>query len=1277
MISKIRSHCLGSLCLLRNLYANFITLNIEGMKTIDNPKCHIKPRWLTSFTLCILLILLTQLNFAQKFDPGSGKTILLIGQTFQSEYQNYAQGIGTKPAGSSHYGSIYLGAIEQGDDDPNAVFLDWVRNYQTNPYALIALSIKDNTAAGNYGQMISPDWDQFNPNAVHDALVAINNGEWDTRIDQFGDTFASRPDVKFFVRIGYEVSLLLFAYKGEQYVNDWLNQQADQGINVFENPDNIANLDRQAYINAYNRIANRIRAKASNVVFVYHPVRGLNDTKWLYPGDANVDYVGFSIFNNDVCLEVNGTFNCDGQSVDPELQSSMDFAKAHNKPIIIAESAAQAPATGSVSAFKTYLDKLHQVVVNNDVRLLAYINSNWPIHGWDANWGDSRVEVNAAVKEHWKSIYVGGRYIQGDGSSTGGGSTPATPNGLQATANSSSQIVLTWSDNANNESGFYIERSTGTGFVQIASVGANITTYSDNGLSAATTYQYRVSAHNTSGNSGYSNQASATTNTGGGSSDCAADCPTGYNYYLCGQCWVSEAQARSGGCTETCSGGNNGNTVPNTPTGLSASTVSSSQINLTWNDNSDNEQGFNIERSTNTGEFTQVASVGVGATSYNDNGLSAGTTYRYRVSAHNTSGTSGYSNQASATTNSGGGSGDCAADCPSGYNYYLCGQCWVSEAQARSAGCTETCDGGNNGNTVPNDPTGLSATAISSSQINLTWNDNSNNEQGFYVEQAGSTGAFTQIASVGAGVTSYSHSRLLASTTYRYRVRAYNGVGNSGYSNEATATTNNSSSHCNNNVQDGDETGVDCGGSCVPCSTGDKVEGKLTPKNGKTLLVLGQDLKSVFDYTQSGYFQAPGGVTTYLAFHSLLDSNYPQYGALGENPSGTPTNVDIDWGAGPLNAHSAAFGYSGSALVLGINFANGNQFETWFPTGVQDIGAGLKSAEIKRLANFCKNVAKPVYIRLGYEFDGTWNNYVSPQTYVNAFREIVRGVRAEGANNVAFVWQSSAYPPLGFPDLDAWYPGDEYVDWCGFSWFLAPNFGVSPTSAQLADAMLTFARQHNKPVMIAESSPQGYDLEAGTRRNINSGLDGPAGGNTRGKTGGQTWDEWFKPYFDYIHQNDDIIRAVAYINADWDAQPKWQSPYPEGYWGDTRVETNAVIRDRWLAEVNTSFWLQGSANIGDEIYTNAGQTARNTSQHLSLPDVVLLPNPTNARTLVKMKGLQEKASYVILNIAGVEVAKGEMNQAKSTLSIRGLKPGLYFVKIACESQQIVRRLVVK
>jgi hypothetical protein len=90
----------------------------------------------------------------------------------------------------------------------------------------------------------------------------------------------------------------------------------------------------------------------------------------------------------------------------------------------------------------------------------------------------------------------------------------------------------------------------------------------------------------------------------------------------------------------------------------------------------------------------------------------------------------------------------------------------------------------------PSAPTNLAAAAASSSQINLTWTDASSNETGFKIERkTGSGGTYSQIATVGAGVTSYASTGLAAGTTYVYRVRAYNAAGNSAYSNEASATT--------------------------------------------------------------------------------------------------------------------------------------------------------------------------------------------------------------------------------------------------------------------------------------------------------------------------------------------------------------------------------------------------------------------------------------------------------------------------------------------------------
>ncbi|MDQ7053075.1 MAG: fibronectin type III domain-containing protein [candidate division KSB1 bacterium] len=282
---------------------------------------------------------------------------------------------------------------------------------------------------------------------------------------------------------------------------------------------------------------------------------------------------------------------------------------------------------------------------------------------------------------------------------------PAAPSNLTATAVSTSQIDLSWTDNSNNEDGFKIERKDpgSTTFVEIAQVGANVTNYSDTGLNPNSTYTYRVRAFNADGNSGYSNEASATT----------------------------QSQPNP----------------PAAPSNLTATAVSTSQIDLSWTDNSNNEDGFKIERKDpGSTTFVEIAQVGANVTNYSDTGLNPNSTYTYRVRAFNADGNSGYSNEASATTQ-----------------------------------------------TQPNPPaapSNLTATAVSTSQIDLSWTDNSNNEDGFKIERKdpGST-TFVEIAQVGANVTNYSDTGLNPSSTYTYRVRAFNADGNSGYSNEASATT--------------------------------------------------------------------------------------------------------------------------------------------------------------------------------------------------------------------------------------------------------------------------------------------------------------------------------------------------------------------------------------------------------------------------------------------------------------------------------------------------------
>jgi hypothetical protein len=279
---------------------------------------------------------------------------------------------------------------------------------------------------------------------------------------------------------------------------------------------------------------------------------------------------------------------------------------------------------------------------------------------------------------------------------------PVAPTNLTADAASCAEVQLTWTDSSDNEDRFFVERKEeGGSYASLVMLLPNITEYTDNSVEGGKTYYYRVKASNGTGNSAYTNEVSV-------------DVP---------ECL----------------------TAPNEPEDLEATAISSSEIDLSWSDNSDNEDGFKIERKTAGGTYSQIATVAADTKTYQDIGLNPEETYYYRVKAFNSAGNSAYSNEAHATT------------------------------------FTEQ--------TAPNEPEDLEATAASSSEIDLSWSDNSDNEDGFKIERKTAGGTYSQIATVGTGVTTYSDTGLNAGTTYYYRVRAFNGQGMSVYSNEAHATT--------------------------------------------------------------------------------------------------------------------------------------------------------------------------------------------------------------------------------------------------------------------------------------------------------------------------------------------------------------------------------------------------------------------------------------------------------------------------------------------------------
>ncbi|HEX6904656.1 MAG TPA: fibronectin type III domain-containing protein [Thermoanaerobaculia bacterium] len=376
------------------------------------------------------------------------------------------------------------------------------------------------------------------------------------------------------------------------------------------------------------------------------------------------------------------------------------------------------------------------------------------------------------------------------------------PSGLIATGASSSQVNLAWTDNSSDETGFTFAFDTNSGLTNPTYVyagGVSTTSYSHTGRSAATTYYYKIKAEGNP-DSAWTSIVGATTSpsglavtstssstislgwTGNGSNTSIVGYTVAYatNSSFSGAVYkfVSGAGATSytitglySGTTYYCKVKAEGTSnsydspftssitaattgaAPNAPSGLSATAASSSQINLSWTDNSSNETGFEIKRATDSG-FTQnvVWIGGIQGTSYSNTGLSPSTTYYYKVRAEGVTQDSAYSAAVSATTSA-------------------------------------------SGSTVPNPPSGLNATAASSTQVNLSWTDNSSNETGFEIKRATDSGFTQNVVWIG-GIqgTSYSNAGLSPSTTYYYKVRAEGTAGKSAYSSTASVTTDSSSS---------------------------------------------------------------------------------------------------------------------------------------------------------------------------------------------------------------------------------------------------------------------------------------------------------------------------------------------------------------------------------------------------------------------------------------------------------------------------------------------------
>ncbi|MET0426247.1 MAG: glycosyl hydrolase [Actinoplanes sp.] len=176
---------------------------------------------------------------------------------------------------------------------------------------------------------------------------------------------------------------------------------------------------------------------------------------------------------------------------------------------------------------------------------------------------------------------------------------------------------------------------------------------------------------------------------------------------------------------------------------------------------------------------------------------------------------------------------------------------------------------------------------------------------------------------------------------------------------------------------------------------------------------------------------------------------------------------------------------------------------SWRGTNYDDILDGSSDDIIRRAAWRLKQFDKPVFLRWGWEMNGNWfpwsgpKNKDDPEGYIATWKYLRKVFKKEGADNVAWVWSINwnSSPAAGWNRFQAYYPGDDHVDWVGISGYNLNN----ETPETLYEALYQ-EYAGRKPMMITE---------VGSVDN---------GGTTKG--------DWITQFAQYVEQRPNICGVV-------------------------------------------------------------------------------------------------------------------------------------------------------
>lgn len=332
---------------------------------------------------------------------------------------------------------------------------------------------------------------------------------------------------------------------------------------------------------------------------------------------------------------------------------------------------------------------------------------------------------------------------------------------------------------------------------------------------------------------------------------------------------------------------------------------------------------------------------------------------------------------------------------------------------------------------------------------------------------------------------------------------------------------------------------------------------KFEPPDGKCIVFAGQSLEAIggLEEYNNGYydhFTTPGGFTMYTTFMP----GFNEFGFIYKGLDGISSTDNWGDGNSNMSLQLADEDFKHSALAIGLKLVDHED----------KVADGTHDSLVIAFANWLKGLGKrPVYLRIGYEFGGEWNNY-DRVNYLKAYKRIKDICDSMQVNNVAYVWQSHGWG-MSQEELEAWYPGDDYVDWCSYSFF----------NRFEEVQMIDFARKKGKPVFIAEASPT---ISTATAKQDGTTKDTDLSNPEQAQ---EAWEKWFVPFFKTIRANLDIIKAINYINTDWKYYPMWKdNPTFKGI--DARLQLSPEISKKWKEEIADPIFLNASPELFDILW---------------------------------------------------------------------------------------------